>query len=288
MLAHSFRAMGTEVELFLDAEGDADAALLESVEDEFHRLEAILSRFRPESELSLLNAERSRQVGPELLELVRLSLDARERTSGRFDPTIHDALVAAGYDRTFEDVPDGAPAALAAGPSRCGAEIELDELDGRVTLGPGCRLDLGGIAKGWTADRALALLSHAGPALVNAGGDLACREGPWHVGVETPVGTITLELDQGALATTGRDRRHWIRRGQDAHHVIDPQTGAPAEGALATVTVAAPTAAAAEVLATSLFLAGDPTIAGAEAYLQDVPAVLVALDGTTYLVGGLR
>ena len=99
MVHRSFRAMGTDMELLLDAESHAPLA---EAEEELRRLESLLSRFLPESELSRLNAAGSLEVGPELLELAELAVAARVRTGGRFDPTVHDALVAAGYDRSFD------------------------------------------------------------------------------------------------------------------------------------------------------------------------------------------
>jgi len=224
------------------------------------------------------------EAGPELLELVSLSLDARKRTQGRFDPTVHDALVAAGYDRTFEDVErqqSGAPSQVA-----CAGDVRV-EAGSVLTLGRGTRIDLGGIAKGWTADRVLETLSQAGPALVNAGGDVACTGRSWQVGVETPARPITLELENGGLATTGRDRRRWFRGGVEAHHVIDPSTGAPAETGLLTATAVGSSGAEAEVLATSLFLAGGLTQAASEADARGVPALLVGDDGSTVMAGGL-
>ena len=103
MKRRAFHAMGTTVELVLDAHDGQRA--LDAAESEFERLEQIMSRFRPTSELSCLNRDRSIDASPELAEVVGLALDARERTGGRFDPTVHDALVAAGYDRTFEELP---------------------------------------------------------------------------------------------------------------------------------------------------------------------------------------
>ena len=286
MLTRSFRAMGSDVELFLDARPTA-TSLLEAAEVELRRLETILSRFRPDSELSRLNEERSLRVGPELLELVGVSLRWRERTGGRFDPTVHDALVAAGYDRTFEELVPEQEASPSPPPPACAGHVEVDERRGSITLGPGCRIDLGGVAKGWAADRALAVLSDAGPALVNVGGDIACAGGPWHVGVDTPAGTFTLALSQCGVATSGRDRRRWLRDGREAHHLIDPSTGAPAEGDLVAATAVAATGADAEVLATSLFLTGELHGAAAEADREGVPAVLVDRIGTTVLAGGL-
>ncbi len=286
MQTRHFSAMGTEIEVMLEAGGGED--VLDAAEQEFRRLEALLSRFRPDSELSRLNRAGRATVAPELLELIELALAARDHTGGRFDPTIHDALTATGYDRSFEHLPSdrdsGCPSART--PS-CNGRVTVDATSATVELERGVRLDLGGIAKGWTADRVLASLRPLGPALVNAGGDIAATGRPWPVGVQTPGGTITLELRDGALATSGRDRRHWHRNGRLQHHVIDPRTALPAEGDLLTVTAGAPTAAEAETIATSLFLAGDAARATAEANQLGVAAVLVTRDGRTILAGGL-
>lgn len=283
MLHHSFRAMGSDVELYLEsADG---ASLLADVEDEFHRVESLLSRFRPDSELSQLNCRGAMRVGPELLELTQLSLEARERTGGRFDPTVHDALVATGYDRSFEL--GAAAQGPTADPPRCSGRITVDADASTIALEPGFRLDLGGIAKGWTADRALTVLARGGPALVNAGGDIASAGRPWPIGVDTPDGAITLELDDGALATSGCDRRIWLQGDAERHHLIDPSTGLPSEGDLLRVTTAARTATEAEVLAKALFLHGDAEAAAAEADERGVPTVLVTRGGRTLLAGGL-
>lgn len=279
MERRTFRAMGTDIELLVDA---ADAAgALDAAETEFHRLEAILSRFLPESELSRLNESGAADAGPELVALTSLSLAARELTGGRFDPTVHDAVVAAGYDRTFDavaaDGPEASPAACGGGVTVTGRHIDLE---------PGVRLDFGGIGKGWAADRAAELLSAAGPCLVNAGGDIAVRGGAWPVGVETGAGSITVELTTGGLATSGRDRRHWRRGGRDVHHLIDPVTGAPAESDLLRATVIACDAVGAEIWAKALFLEGKAA-AAAEADSRGLPAVLVTAAGETRLAGGL-
>lgn len=284
MSRHAFRAMGTAVELHLDAEG-ADAALL-AAEAEFARLEALLSRFLPDSQLSRLNRAGELAAGPDLLAVVDAALTARDLTAGRFDPTVHDALAAAGYDRTFELVPAGAGAPVLVG-TVCNGSVAIDHASQSIRLDRGVRLDLGGIGKGYAVDRALALLAGSGPALVDAGGDIAVTGRPWPVGVETSEGTITLELSAGACATSGRDRRRWAAAEGERHHLIDPATGLPAESDLLRVTAVAVTAMEAEVLAKALFLAGDADRAAAEADELEIPAVLVRRDGRTVLAGGL-
>jgi FAD:protein FMN transferase len=285
--------MGTEIELLVDGE---HVGPLEAAQSEFRRLEALLSRFREDSELSRLNARGSIEAGPDLLRVVELALDGHDRSAGRFDPTVHDALVAAGYDRSFDlltrneqgdvDVGVGVHRRLhRCTPSHRGPGVRIRGR--RIELDRGVRLDLGGIAKGYAAERAAELLATAGPCLVNAGGDVATRDGAWPIAVETSGEPLTLELaGDGALATSGRDRRRWRRNGREAHHLIDPRTGAPSESDLLRVTVVAADAVAAEVLAKALFLAGAER-AAAEADADGIPAVLVTEDERTILSGGL-
>jgi thiamine biosynthesis lipoprotein len=291
MQRYCFDAMGTSVDCLLEAGPVPETAkAFRAVEREFRRLEALLSRFRPDSELSALNRAGSLHAGPDLVRVTRLALDARERTGGLFDPTVHDALVAAGYDRTFAEVAPAAPPAASTTTPRCAGRVSVDPGTGLIELEPGVRLDLGGIAKGDAVDRACDILGAAGPCLVNAGGDLAVRgrpaAGPWPVGVETGDGEITLGLDGGAIATSGRDRRRWTRGGEERHHVIDPATGRPASTDLLRVTVVAASAAEAEVHAKVLFLAGERG-AAARAGASGIPCVVVTCDGRTILGGGL-
>jgi thiamine biosynthesis lipoprotein len=261
--------MGTDIDCLVA--GDAGARI-DQAEREFARLEALLSRFRAESELSRLNRLGRIVAGPELLEVTRLALDARERTNGLFDPTVHDALAAAGYDRSFELLADreGDPGN---GARRCGGDVRIN---GRaIWLEPGFRLDLGGIAKGYAVDRAVAILASAGNCLVNAGGDVAVSGGAWPIAVENT--GVTVELTSGGLATSGRNRRRWTHAGQEQHHLIDPRTGRPASTELLYATVVGATAVDAEVLAKVAFLTGH----------VDAPHVLVTADGRVVLGGGL-
>lgn len=285
MECHAFHAMGTEVGILLDAEPGADTLLaFASAEAEFGRLERLMSRFRPDSQLSRLNADGSLAHADEsLAEVVELALAARERTGGLFDPAVHDALVAAGYDRSFELL-QGRPGKSPVGPARGGGRGDCSPRGRHLSLPRGVRLDLGGIAKGYAADRVAASLALMGPCLVNAGGDVAVAgpERVWPVAVETPLGQVTLGLRRGALATTGRDRRRWLANGEERHHVIDPRTGRPAETLIERVTVAAATAVDAEVAAKAVFLGGRPA-----AERLGIPALLVYEDGRAEATRGL-
>ena len=190
---------------------DAEEALY-AAEREFHRLEAILTRFRPESELSRLNEARSLEVARTSW---RSSGSHSRRAGGpkgastRPSTTPSSALGTTAHSRNF---PRRARLSSSGGPAAARSAID----GSRIELGPDVRLDLGGIGKGYAAERAAELLSAAGPALVNAGGDIAVHGGSWPVGVETSEGELTLELTGGGLATSGRDRRRWRRNGEDS------------------------------------------------------------------------
>src|SRR5213078_1025694 len=213
-----WRAVGTTcaaaVTTRSNDEREAQWALC-AARDEVAACERELSRFDPASDLSRLNAAGGRwtPIGRRLLEALGLALRAREETDGRFDPTVLPALVAAGYDRSFELLEERE--ARWADDWRAGTAIELDPRNGRARLEPGTSVDLGGIGKGYAAGRALDAMLAASPTiaggLVDLGGDIAVRgESPegdaWLVAVADPRRTgetlAVLGLDSGGIATS--------------------------------------------------------------------------------------
>jgi FAD:protein FMN transferase len=253
---------------------------LGAAQEEVAACERELSRFDPASDLSRLNAAGGRwtPVGRRLLEALGLALRAREDTDGRFDPTVLPALVAAGYDRSFELLEERE--ARSADDWRAGTAIELDTRNGRARLEPGSSVDLGGIGKGYAAGRALdamlAVSPHLAGGLVDLGGDIAVsgespEGGPWLIAVADPrrqgETLAVLALNAGGVATSGRDARRFGPAGS-LHHLIDPETGESALAGPLTVTVVAPDPAAAEVNATTLAIAG---LGEAEAHVSARP-----------------
>lgn len=282
----SFAAMGTEVDLLVDAPASTRVSDgLDAARAEVLRLEGLLSRFRADSALSELNRCGEAVLDRDTFAVVRLAVEARAQTGGRFDPTVHDALVACGYDRDIAGVRSVGSGAVGRPVPGSGA-IGIDVATRKVVLGDGVRIDLGGIAKGFAADRVCAALPEVGPCLASIGGDLAVsgprRDGtPWPVAVEDGP---TLALGAGGMATSGVDRRRWTRDGRDLHHIIDPATGTSAATDLLRVTVVAATATRAEILATELMLDGVDR-AHARADASGIPAVLVPVAGPVRLVG---
>lgn len=260
---HAFRAMGTSVTLL--GPGGPSSRLAEAaadVEAVFAREEERFSRFRETSELTRVNRKAGRwvDVSPRFEELGRLAIAQAEATGGLFDPTVLDAVIAAGYDRDFDEIMAGARDALH--PSRpCGRWTEIEISHGAIRVPEGVGLDLGGIAKGFTADLATEVATGNGLswALVSAGGDLRLSGNapPIEVAIEDPADPLTcvarVTLADGALATSSVMARAW---GDGQHHVIDPRTGSPSRTDAIQATVWAPTCAEAEVLATWALLTG--------------------------------
>ncbi len=282
------RAMNTDI--LLIARDAAETGLLADAADVFPRLEARLSRFRPDSELRALNSRpgSATPVSAELFEVLELALNMHWRTGGLFEPGILGALEVAGYDRSFEQIETIAEApATSSALRRSIAEMRLDRESMTVNMPAGLRLDLGGIGKGYAVDRAAQVLLPGGDFLIDAGGDvLALGGGPdgdgWLVAVAGPPPLCeelaVVRVRDEALATSTTAVRRWQRSGHWRNHLIDPRTGEPTESGVVSVSVMAPTTVEAEVLAKAALLLGpDKGVHFLEA--QDRAGLLVLDDG---------
>lgn len=278
-----FRAMGSEITIWLElADEETAVSLLSQAEGLFMAVQRRLSRFQPDSELSQLNARPAQWVTISglLWQVLTQALYLAAETRGLFDPTLLNALEAAGYDQSFEALAGVAPTAVEMAAKTTLSQtavtqtgqwqaVQMDQQHHAVWLPPQVRIDLGGIAKGYTAQQVVNFLSHWGPCLVDAGGDITAGDAPagwqgWPVGVLSPwiapdakrTNLITLWLVHGSMATSGIDYRCWQADGRTAHHLIDPRTGRSAQSDVLTVTVLAGTAVRAEVWATASLIAG--------------------------------
>jgi len=214
-----FESLGSACELF--AVGPADLAAARAW---LARMHDRLTRFSPDSEVSRFNAAAGRWIdlSPELEALLRGSLRAYEDSDGLVHVGVLPALLAAGYTRDFAAGPTAASGARVIAPPL----PDMLEVQGhRARLQAGTSIDLGGIAKGWLADR---VAERIGPnALANLGGDLCARgAGPDGAGWPVGFGTATVLLRDMGAATSSTEGRRW---GPQLHHLIDPRTGRPAE-----------------------------------------------------------
>jgi thiamine biosynthesis lipoprotein len=297
----SFPSMGTTVRVVASPGADPRRAARGTarVGRIFEREDRRFSRFRPDSELSRVNAAAGRwiRVSRPFAELTQRAVAAAAETDGLFDPTVLPALRAAGYDRDYREVRAGAAergrlgsdddtalreirrelrALVIKNAAPCGAWRSIEVDDDSVRLPDGAELDFGGIAKGWTVDRACRALAGLPWAIVDAGGDLRVAGSPsdgLEIGVEDPwrpgEESLRLRLSTGALATTSVRVRAW---GPGLHHVIDPRTALPSLTPVVQATVWAPTCTDAEVWSKAAVLAGAPI-------LDRVPGMLVMESG---------
>ena len=297
MLTLEFTAMNTAV--LLAAEGSqATAAALNTARALIEDLEHRFSRFQPESEVSRLNRSAGTwsSASPELMEMLELSTAYFRETNGLFDPSILPALRRAGYDRSMDQIRrDGASASWkSALPMPVDfSQIGLDVGRGAVRLATGMEIDLGGIAKGWIAERAAsAIESVTSVCAVSAGGDIVFRGPPggsdgWSVNIEDPRDptrtVMTLRLGPCAVATSSVVKRSWLQGNIRRHHLIDPRTAEPAVTDALSVTVVAPHMALAEVYAKALLLAGSGPRRQLAVRRPELEYYLVGLDGRLIL-----
>lgn len=306
MLQTTFFAMGCHILIALDAAGPAAEAALTEAEGWFADWERRLSRFRPDSELGALNTRAGTGWTPVSLTLwdaLDAALAAAQRSEGLVTPTLLDAIERAGYDRNFAELQAGSsaeasPCAAAAHPRLHERErhddapaswrlIRRDAARRAVELPAGMRLDLGGSAKGWATWAAARRLAIHGPALVDAGGDIAVSGpqtdgAPWPIAVANPLGGEPLDLlllMDGGVATSGRDHRRWRQGDAERHHLIDPRTGAPAATDLLAVTVVAPDVLLAELAAKVVMILGSDKGVRWLAARPILAALLVSEDG---------
>jgi thiamine biosynthesis lipoprotein len=267
--------MGTlcEVHVYHDdasvARAAADAAL-----DAMARADALLSNYKPQSELSAMNREAARapfRASAELFDFVRRCADYHRATNGAFDPTVGPLVRAWGFLTPHPARPSDA--AIATAKARSGFDkVTLDAAT--RTIGyrtDGVEVDPGGIGKGWAVDEAVAVLKQRGiaAALVSAGGSTVFAIGAppgrlaWTIAVKNPADPATpfafIDLRDTSLSTSGVSERAVQADGRRYAHVFDPRTGEPVEH-MCQATVVAPTGTASDALTKAAFVLPRETV----------------------------
>ena len=280
MMRIVFPAMGTTVDVTAPTERGIAAT-----RELFEHVEATCSRFLPESELARINDDPRTRVSlsPSMASVVHAAEHARSITGGFVDAGVGGAVHAWGYDRTFTAVTDrdhhGAPGQL--------PEPEWS-VDGEIlTRTPGTKIDLGGIAKGWTCDLAVER-GHA--TMASAGGDVRSANPQAIVEIVDPWDdtATTIQLGVGALATSSVSRRRWMVGGEEVNHLIDPRTLSPTTSPVLSATAITATAVEAEAAAKTILLRGADGLAWADRQSWITAALVVWNDGTVYGTTGLE
>ena len=265
---------------------------------EVYELEDLLSATAPDSEISALNEAGQAHLSPDTAQLLSAALELCALTGGALDITAYPAVEAWGFTTGEYRVPN---------------QAELEELGDRIdytqvsldqegaSLPDGMKLDLGAVAKGYTADRLAKLAQERGitSALLDLGQSTILALGakpdgsPWRIGIQDPQGEGylgVLELEGQAMGTSGGYQRYFERDGVRYWHIIDPATAAPARSGLLSVTVVSPSGLACDGLSTALFVMG---LERGTQFWRDHPelefeALFILEDGSLALTSGLK
>ena len=304
----TFEAMGSHVRLLIGEPGpgmESAAGAADRCRRFIEDFDATLSRFRPESELCRLNADRRERVPASALmrRAVAAGLFAAERSGGLVDPTLLAEIETAGYVSSragmagiplrdaLAEAPERRPAAPRHG--QLWREFAVDDEAGEIVRPPGLRFDTGGTGKGLAADLLAASLHGYSRFVVDCGGDIRIGGAgaltyPYKVSVEHPLSgerPHVLRLSAGGVATSGINVRIWRNEnGRVAHHLLDPASGEPVWSGLIGATALGATALEAETISKAALLSGPER--GRE-LLSERGGLLVHDSGRVELVGAL-
>jgi thiamine biosynthesis lipoprotein len=290
--------MGTRIyiEVWTDEAAKGDAAI-DAVMAEITRIDVLMSHYKPESQLSQINARAAQepvQVDPELFDLIKLSTHFSEITDGAFDITY--ASVGHLYDYPHHVRPTEAQIEAAL-PGVNWRNMLLDPALHTVRFEhQGMRIDLGGIGKGYAVDRGIAILQartiqHA---LVSAGGDsriIGDRMGrPWMIGIRNPDDkqkvVTRIPIVNSAMSTSGDYERFFDEGGVRYHHIIDPRTGHSASK-VRSATILGPTATETDGMSKTAFVLGPEKALEIINRMPQYDAVFVTPEGRILYSNGL-
>ena len=231
----------------------------------FDHVEQRCSRFDENSELSALFRAQTGapvSVSPLLFQLIEFALAVAQASGGAFDPTVGQAMAARGYNRNYRTGQEITHRRRTTRETSY-RDVVINPTRGTVTLLKPMVLDLGAVAKGFAMDLAAAELGCFTGYAINAGGDVLVRgrnsaDAPWRIGIKNPRRPAelieTLIVSDGAVCTSG-DYERPRPDGHPGHHIIQPETGESASD-VASATVVAATAMAADSLSTAVFVLG--------------------------------
>ncbi|MDN3018165.1 FAD:protein FMN transferase [Paenibacillus sp. BSR1-1] len=291
MYKYQFNSMSTIVKISVSRELFANDLM--QVYKLFEDVEDTCSRFKEDSELSLLNQQLEKEavISADMFSILTMAESFYKETDGIFNPGVLTALESIGYSKSIESI-RGQKLEIAS-PSTIAAinPFTLNENLQSVILHT--KIDLGGIAKGWVIDKASKLLENMGFGFINVGGDIrifGSLQRQLNIGIENPFENTkiisSIQVKDGALATSTSMKRKWNLNGKQAHHLIDSRTGKPSESRIVSATVTAPTALEADVWAKTALLLGEEK--GKEWLIKKgCLAVLINKDGEIW-EGGVQ
>ncbi len=298
LAVRSFRAIGTTATVVVQ-NPDVASVAEDALAGVLREFDLACSRFRDDSELSMLHHEAGRTVPVSrlLYDALEVACDVAARTHGAVDPTVGNAIAALGYDVDLDEVlarPAAPPRALGTVPGY--QHVQLHPTTCSVRIPRGVRLDLGSTAKAMAADRAASEIAHqvGGGVLVSLGGDVAVAGPPpaegWAVGIAQESSTPADQVDQvvairgGGLASSATGARTWQNGPRVVHHIIDPRTGDCVEPYWTLVSATGPSCVEANLVSTASLVWGERALDELSRFDQALR--LVRHDGEVCYVNG--
>lgn len=280
----------------LTAYGPQAKKALNDAADEIERLDALWSISSSDGDIARLNTDKQATLSDDTIALLKRAQKISASTGGLFACTIEPVMEAWGFTNGNYTVPDDATLQSLL------AHVDDTQIaiDGNtVTIPADVKVDLGGIAKGFTSDRVMELFSADGvtSGIISLGGNVQTLgtkpDGSlWRVGIQDPddsSGIIaTIEVADKAVITSGGYQRYFEQDGTTYHHIIDPRTGMPADSGLTSVTIVSDDGTLADGLSTSLFIMGkEAALDYWRAHRDNFDVILVASDGSITISEGL-
>jgi thiamine biosynthesis lipoprotein len=252
-------ALGTYIEVI-----SPDKRAAKIVFDEISRIENLLSKYKPDSEVSRLNKIGKVKVSPETFYVIKKAKEFCKLSDGAFDITVAPLMDIWGFTDKQYRVPNEQEIKDAL--KLTGSDkIILHEEDNVIEFSvPGMKIDLGGIAKGYAMDCAVRKLkeNNITSCLISAGQVYALGDkfgAPWKIAIKNARGddfSGYMELKDKSVATSGDYEQYFTQGNKRYSHIMDPRTGSPADSGITSVTVIAQDALTADALSTAIFVLG--------------------------------
>lgn len=267
--------------------------------DEINRLETVLSAEKQESDIYKLNETGSGTLSTDTKNIVSKALEINKTTNGAFDISIYPLMVKWGFTTQKYNVPSKNEISKLL-KDVDSSKIIFDEKSGNIKLKENMKIDLGGIAKGYTSNRVMQIFKECGvkSGLVSLGGNVQAlgtkTDGTaWQIAIENPdkssdyIGVVSVK--DKAVITSGGYERYFEKNGKTYHHILDPETGYPAESGVKSVTIVSDDGTLADALSTSLFVMGkEKALDYWREHKNEFDTVLVEDNGDFTITGGLE
>lgn len=281
------------------AYGEKAESAVDKAVDEINRLETVLSAEKKESDIYKLNETGSGTLSEDTKDIVEEALKINKTTKGAFDISIYPLMVKWGFTTQKYNVPSKNEISKLL-ENVDSSKIIFDEKSGSIKLDKNMKVDLGGIAKGYTSSRVMQIFKQCGvtSGLVSLGGNVQAlgtkTDGEnWQIAIENPdkssdyIGVVSVK--DKAVITSGGYERYFEKNGKIYHHILDPKTGYPAESGLKSVTIVSDNGTLADALSTSLFVMGkEKALDYWREHKNKFDTVLVEDNGDITITDGLK